>query len=70
MRAQQTHAAATLGRRRLILGTAGTLAGVALAHAAPPLVGAAAPPLLAAPKPIPGGLDLPGGLIHVFAPGP
>lgn len=70
MRAQQTHTAATLGRRRLILGTAGTLAGVALAHAAaPPLAGAAARPL-PAPKPIPGGLALPDGLIHVFAPGP
>jgi hypothetical protein len=54
-----------------MLGTAGALAGAALAEtaASPPAVAAAAPPL-PAPRPIPGGLEIPGlPLLHVFAPG-
>ena len=69
----QTHA--RLGRRQMLAGTAGVVAGGALAVSNAQLAfadpehgsGAVVPP----PKPIPGGLQIPGGpFIHVFLPGP
>ncbi|MGH2352283.1 MAG: hypothetical protein ACRDJN_11805 [Chloroflexota bacterium] len=63
--------------RRLMMGTAGALAGAAVAAAAPAPVaqagalGAVGGTPLPAPKPIPGGTQIPGGpLLHIFLPGP
>jgi hypothetical protein len=72
MRDHPRQAEMALGRRRLMLGSAGALAGAALAEAAvaPPIVAASGAPL-PAPKPIPGGFQIPNGpFLHVFAPGP
>lgn len=67
---------ALLDRRKLVLGAAGAVAsaGAAKSLVWPTTSGAAAlrsgGGVLPAPNPIPGGLDLGGGLfIHVFAPG-
>jgi hypothetical protein len=67
---------AVLDRRKLVLGATGTLAsaGIAKTLVWPAGGRAAASPsgrgVLPAPNPIPGGIDLGGGLvIHVFAPG-
>ncbi len=67
----------TAATRRLMMHAAGAAAGAALAAAARPVVaeagalGAVGGTPLPAPKPIPGGLQIPGGpLIHVFPPGP
>jgi hypothetical protein len=72
------HEGCTFDRRRLVLGTAGTLATAGLAKS---LVwpsqatasSATSKGVLPAPEPIPGGLPVPpapGGIIHVFLPGP
>jgi hypothetical protein len=63
------HATFQVGRRSFLLGTVGTLAvGLSASLIRPKLSEAHAAPL-PAPKPIPGGLDLP-PLIHIFVPGP
>jgi hypothetical protein len=73
--------ACEIDRRKLILGAAGTLASAGLAKSlAWPSAGGAAvlsatqSGPLPAPDPIPGGLGpglpVPGGIIHVFLPGP
>jgi hypothetical protein len=75
MHAHWPHARAPLDRRRMLFGTAGVVAGGALVASRAQLAfadsdhgsGAVVPP----PKPIPGGLQIPGGpFIHVFLPGP
>jgi len=79
--AHASHALERIGRRRLLVGTAGALAGTAfaasLSHPALAQTQAQAQGLasqagrLPPPKPIPGGLQIPGGpLIHIFLPGP
>jgi hypothetical protein len=73
--AHASHALERVGRRRLLVGTAGALAGTAFAASlshpalaqAQGLASRADP--LPAPKPIPGGLPIP-PLIHIFLPGP
>jgi hypothetical protein len=74
MHAHWPHAHARLDRRRMLVGTAGVVAGGALAASnaqlafAGPDHGSGA--VVAPPKPIPGGLQIPGGpFIHVFLPG-
>jgi hypothetical protein len=62
-------------RRRALVGTAATLAGAALAHSLSQTATAdgphSLPRQLPAPKPIPGGTQIPNGpLLHVFLPGP
>jgi hypothetical protein len=58
-----------VGRRSFLLGTAGTLA-VGLSAGLPrPKLSEAHETSLPAPKPIPGGIDIP-PLIHEFLPGP
>jgi hypothetical protein len=77
--AHASHALERVGRRRLLVGTAGALAGTAFAASlshpavaqtqAQGLASRARP--LPPPKPIPGGIQIPGGpLIHIFLPGP
>jgi hypothetical protein len=75
MHAHWPHAQARLDRRQMLVGTAGVVAGGALAASNAQLAfadddhgsHAVVPP----PKPIPGGLQIPGGpFIHVFLPGP
>jgi len=64
-----------INRRDLIRYGASTAAAAAIVPALPAATAAAhtkePPPVLPAPRPIPGGVKLPNGpLIHVFAPGP
>jgi hypothetical protein len=70
-------AAPTLDRRKLVLGAAGSLAGAGLTRSlvwpGPALASGDDDDddALPAPKPIPGGLNVPGvGVIHIFLPGP
>ena len=63
-----------IDRRRLVTGTAGAVAAACVGTQAHGAAEAGAPrrprSVLPAPNPIPGGLDLGGGLfIHTFAPG-
>lgn len=57
------------GRRSFLLGTAGALTAGLSASLPRPAIGGPHTTPLPAPKPIPGGLDLP-PLIHIFIPGP
>ena len=75
MGVRHTHTGTHVGRRGFIVGTAGALAGAALARPfAPSLASAAGSEgdggaVLPAPKPIPGGDVFP-PLLHVYEPGP
>ncbi len=65
----------TINRRQLFKYGTAAGAGATIAPMLPPLTAAAhaggLPRVLPAPKPIPGGIQLPdGSVIHVFAPGP
>jgi hypothetical protein len=75
MHAHWPHTHARLDRRQMLVGTAGVVAGGALVASnaqlavADPDRGSRA--VVPPPKPIPGGLQIPGGpFIHVFLPGP
>jgi hypothetical protein len=77
MTATETHAATagrTLGRRQLLRygGLTGVAAiGAAVASPVTPAQARHRDRVRPAPRPIPGGIELPGGaVIHVFAPGP
>jgi hypothetical protein len=62
----------TISRRNLLRYGASAGAAAAVTPALAPAAHAGGlPPVLPAPKPIPGGIELPdGSVIHVFAPGP
>jgi hypothetical protein len=71
----EQHSGRAISRRNLIRYGAYTGAAATVGPALPTLTSAAhaqgPPPVLPAPKPIPGGIQIPDGpLIHVFAPGP
>ena len=75
MGAETTAQRPTISRRQLFRYGASAGAAATVAPLLPALTGAAhaggPPDVLPAPRPIPGGLQIPGGpLIHVFAPGP
>ena len=63
------HASFQIGRRSFLLGTAGTVAVGLAASLTRPKMGEARATPLPAPKPIPGGIDIP-PVIHEFLPGP
>ena len=69
MRHFHEHTTFRVGRRSFLLGTAGALAVGFSAPLTRPKISEAHAPPLPAPKPIPGGIDIP-PLIHEFLPGP